>query len=264
MPNPREPLDPLRVATATPGRWTVEHVGVTGSTNADLAARSAGLPSGFVLVTEEQVAGRGRAGRGWTCPPGAGLMFSVLLRAPAVGPERRGWLGAALGVAVVGALRDRAGLAAAGLKWPNDVLVGTAKCAGILGEVSGDALIVGCGLNVTVTAAELARPDATSLALSGATTVDRAALLGAILDRFGNLFDRWTAAAGDAVAAGLRAEYIACCRTVDSAVRVELPGGRTVTGRAVDVDPSGALIVRDTSGAARAYSAGDVVHVRPS
>ncbi len=256
------PADVVR-ALVQPDRWRISHVPVTGSTNADLAAGSADLPSGAVLVTEEQVAGRGRAGRGWSCPAGAGLMFSVLLRAPEVRPDRRGWLGAALGVAVVGALRERAGLDTAGLKWPNDVLIGTAKCAGILGEVAGDALIVGCGINVTVGAAELPRPDATSLALSGARTLDRAVLLAAILDRFGGLLDRWTAAAGDADASGLRAEYTACCGTVGAVVRIELPGGAAVTGRAIAVDPSGALVVRDGSGVARAYSVGDVVHVRP-
>jgi BirA family transcriptional regulator, biotin operon repressor / biotin---[acetyl-CoA-carboxylase] ligase len=257
-------LDPADVARllGDPGRWRLEHVPVTGSTNADLAARAAELASGHVLTTDEQVAGRGRAGRAWSSPPRAGLLFSVLLRAPDVPAARRGWVGLALGVAVVRALRDVAGLPAASLKWPNDVLIGDRKCAGILGEVAGDALILGCGINVLVTADQLPRADATSLKLSGAAMLDRAELLAAILDRFGVLLDAWIAAAGDAEVSGLRAAYRACCRTLHSAVRMELPGGRWISGWAEDVDPLGALLVREESGDRRAYSAGDVVHVR--
>ena len=242
--------------------WVIEHVPVTGSTNADLAARAEELPSGFVLTTDEQLAGRGRAGRGWECPAGAGLLFSALIRAPRVAAERRGWVGMALGVALVDALRDVAALPDAGLKWPNDVLIGDAKCAGILGEVAGDAVIVGCGVNVTVERSQLPRADATSLQLAGAAQLDRTVLLDAILGRFDELLAGWHAAAGDADASGLRAAYRSSCRSIGSVVRIELPGGAVVTGSAEDVDQAGSLVVRDDVGGLRTYSVGDVVHVR--
>ena len=268
VPNddPRAPIDPADVIArlAEPGRWTVDWTAQTGSTNADLAGRAddGTLVPGQVLVTEEQTAGRGRAGRDWHCPPGAGLMFSVGLDLPAVPPDRRGWVGAVLGLSIVAGLRRSAGIEAS-LKWPNDVLIGGAKCAGILGEVAGGLLIVGSGINVSLTREELPRADATSLALSGGLT-DRAALLAAVLDELAHWCDRWTAAAGDVDAAGIRPAYLAVCSTVGAQVRVLLPTERWVSGDAVDVDAGGALTVRDASGVNRTFTVGDVVHVRAS
>ncbi len=116
------------------GLWTsIRVVASTGSTNADLLAR--GGPEGQVLVAEEQTAGRGRAGRTWVSQPGASLTFSVLLRPASVPPSARGWLPLLTGVAVAAGVRSAAGVAAR-LKWPNDVLVGDRKLAGILAEQS--------------------------------------------------------------------------------------------------------------------------------
>jgi BirA family biotin operon repressor/biotin-[acetyl-CoA-carboxylase] ligase len=269
----RAPIDPKRVSTllAEPARWQIEHVPVTGSTNADLAAAAAVamaesatavLRTTTVLITEEQVQGRGRAGRGWVCPAGAGLMFSVLLREPAIPADRRGWVGIALGLGIVRAISAVTGLTAT-LKWPNDVLIDGAKCAGILGEVAGDAVVIGSGINVTVDRADLPRADATSLWLSGARALDRERLLVAILDGFGRTIDRWVAAGGDVDASGLRGEYQRCCSTLRSRVRVELPSGQSLIGWAEDIDATGSLIVRDEQGRTAGYSAADVVHLRP-
>ena len=214
-----------------------------------------------MLVTEEQIQGRGRAGRGWVCPAGAGLMFSVLLREPAIPPDRRGWVGIALGLGIVGAIAAVSGLTAS-LKWPNDVLIDGAKCAGILGEVAGDAVIIGSGINVTVVRADLPRPDATSLWLSGARELDREKLLAGILDDLGGTLDRWIGAGGDVDASGLRERYRRACSTLQSRVRVELPSGRSLIGWADDIDASGSLIVRDEHGRSAGYSAADVVHLR--
>jgi BirA family biotin operon repressor/biotin-[acetyl-CoA-carboxylase] ligase len=260
----RRPIDPAQVTRglADPNRWRIEYCVQTGSTNADLAARAeAGtLESGQVLVTEKQTAGRGRAGRDWQCPAGAGLMFSVAVRLPAVPADRRGWIGAVLGLSIVAAMNRVSGVPA-GLKWPNDVLIDGAKCAGILGELAGDVLIVGSGINVSLTEAELPRADATSLVLAGGDT-DRAALLAAILDELGRWSDRWTDAAGDVQAAGIRPAYLSACTTIGADVRLLLPAERWVTGRAVDVDSAGALVIDDGPGGRRTYTVGDVVHVR--
>lgn len=262
----RRPVDPTAVTAglSEPGRWRIEHVTQTGSTNADLAARAeAGrLEPGQVLVTEEQTAGRGRAGRDWHCPPGAGLMFSVALRLPAVPPDRRGWVGAVLGLSIVGALRTAGGVAAS-LKWPNDVLIDGAKCAGILGEAAGGVLVVGSGINISLTRAELPRADATSVELAGGR-LDRAALLAAILGELGDWCDRWTAAGGDVDAAGIRKAYLAACSTVGAQVRVLLPTEKWVVGEAVDVDAGGALVVEGPPGRRNSFTVGDVIHVRPA
>ena len=189
-------------------------------------------------------------------------MFSVALDLPAVPMDRRGWVGAVLGLSI-GAGRRRAAAVDATLKWPNDVLIGGAKCAGILGEVAGGLLIVGSGINVSLTRQELPRADATSLTLSGGVA-DRATLLAAILDELAQWCDRWTAAAGDVDVAGIRPAYLSVCSTVGAQVRVLLPTEHWVFGEAVDVDAGGALTVREASGARRSFTVGDVVHVRTS
>lgn len=254
---------PAGSSPAYPPGWTVTWVSETGSTNADLAAGAAhGAAHGTVLVADLQVAGRGRLGRSWVAPAGTALLFSVLLRPARVPAARRGWIGAILGLAVVRALRDAVGVSAV-LKWPNDVLIDGRKLAGILAELSGDALIVGAGINVSVAAADLPRPDATSLALVGADPArcDRAALLAAIVTNLAELVDRWQRVDGDIDASGLRAAYLRHCATVSSLVAVHLPDGTTVTGRAVDVDAGGAIVI-DDGGTLRRFAAGDVQHLR--
>jgi len=259
----REPIDPDRVVALLSGDrdWTMTHSLVTGSTNADLAA-AAGLPNSSVLTTEEQLTGRGRSGRDWFCPAGAGLMFSVLLREPVIPADRRGWTGAVLGLAIVRAMNRVSGVQAR-LKWPNDVLIEGRKCAGILGEVADGELIVGAGINISLVPAELPRPDATSLWLAGGH-LDRTVLLAAILDEFAVLLARWVSARGDIDASGLRAEYRSVCSTIGAQVLLSLPGGAQSTVRAVDVAPDGALVIVDAGGMRRSYAAGEVVHVRPA
>ncbi|GAA3392206.1 biotin--[acetyl-CoA-carboxylase] ligase [Cryptosporangium minutisporangium] len=236
----------------------------TGSTNVDLAAAAvAGAPEGTVLVAEAQDAGRGRIGRSWVSPPGAGLTFSVLLRPTAVPRERWGWLPLLAGVALASVLGD----VDARVKWPNDLLVGARrqKAAGILAEVAGDAVVLGIGLNVTLTADELPpdRPDTTSLALAGARVTDRGELLAQVLDALAGEYASWCAAGGDAAASGLQDAYRQRCDTLGRDVRVDVPGGAPLHGRAVEVDAEGRLVV-ETANGVHSVAAGDVVHVRPS
>jgi BirA family transcriptional regulator, biotin operon repressor / biotin---[acetyl-CoA-carboxylase] ligase len=259
------PLDAryLRVVQVVPGRlWhEVRVVAETGSTNADLLAEAAnGTGEGVVLAAEAQSAGRGRMGRQWVSPPRAALLFSVLLRPAAVPPALRSWVPLLTGVAVASALRARAAVDAR-LKWPNDVLVNDTKVAGILAEQSGDAIVVGTGINVSTSREQLPVPEATSLALEGAPGTDRNLLLAGLLSELERWYLAWTGARGDATECGLRAEYQRLCATLGREVRVLLPGGTTVTGTASEVDDTGRLVVATASGAV-AVSAGDVVHVR--
>ena len=241
----------------------------TGSTNADLVAEAgSGAAAGAVLIAEEQTAGRGRLDRSWQSQPGAALTFSVLLRPSQVPPSRRSWLPLLTGVAMASALQTAAGLQV-GLKWPNDVLAGAGptgggKLAGILAEQAGDAIVVGVGLNVSARQEELPLPEATSLWLQGAPRLDREAILIAALRELEQWYLRWCEATppGDADASGLRAGYLGYCVTIGQDVRVELPGGSVLGGRATDVDSAGCLLV-SANGAVHAVSAGDVVHVRP-
>lgn len=276
----RPALDPAALRREVTGGghlWTaVEVVAQTSTTNADLvAAARAGAPEGLVRVAEHQHAGRGRAGRRWSSPPRAGLTVSLLLRPGAAGrwpgpvpPARWGWLPMLTGVALAEAVARVAGLTAA-LKWPNDLLVGGGKAAGILAEVTGEAVVVGVGLNVSVGPDELPEPSAdgpppTSLALAGAgpAGTDREALLVALLAAAGSWYERFRRAGGDPGGCGLRAAYLERCDTVGRRVRALLPGGGKIAGEATGVDDEARLVVREASGNRRAVAAGDVVHLR--
>lgn len=251
-------------------RWReVRTVAETGSTNADLLGLgAAGEPGGLVLSAEYQNGGRGRLDRVWTSPVGSGLTFSALVDCAPAPPARRAWLPLLAGLAVLGAARAVAGVDAV-LKWPNDLLIGPQrlKACGILVQaVPGrDQAVIGIGLNVTTTRAELPVPTATSLLLEGATTLDRTALLDAVLVGLADRLDRWRAAAGDPQASGLAAEYAPACATVGQAVRVSDTSGDEWTGTATGIDADGRLEVRRAAdGDLRAVGAGDVVHVRPA
>lgn len=253
--DPRPALDLSTTRALLPPRpIDLRGVATTGSTNVDLRS-AAPAPGGFVvLTTEEQTAGRGRAGRTWTCPFGAGLMFSVRL-VPRIPARELGWTGAVLGLSVRAALAPRV---AVDLKWPNDLQIAGDKLGGILAEATGDGgVIVGVGLNVSVTRADLPRDDATSLLAEG-IVVDRAELLGLVLVEFDRRVSRWER---DGITS-LLAEYRSACVSLGRRVRVELPDGAAVDGLAVGVDADGALMVRTDSGEQRTFAAGDVHHLR--
>jgi BirA family biotin operon repressor/biotin-[acetyl-CoA-carboxylase] ligase len=263
----RPPLDDTALVESAGPRWRVEVVEASPSTNADVARRARdGEPAGLVVVAEHQSAGRGRLDRVWVTPPRAALTVSMLVEPGAVPPGRWPWLPLLTGLAVSEAVREVAGLEAR-LKWPNDVLVADSdeerKVAGVLVELvdrpGGTAAVVGVGLNVSSTREELPVGTATSLTLAGAEHPDRGALLLALLAAFARRFDGWSGQGG----AGVRAPYAAVCSTLGREVRVALPEGRTLQGRAVDVDDDGRLLVDDGT-RVHALGAGDVVHVRPT
>lgn len=261
-PAPRPPLDPARLLV--PHGWRVEVEEATPSTNAAVAARArAGEEPGLVLVTEHQTAGRGRLDRVWETPPRSSLTFSVLL-APDVPPGSWSWLPLLTGYAVQAALADR--LPDIALKWPNDVLVdsgagGGRKVCGILVERietdRGPMAVVGVGINVDQTLAELPVALATSVALETGEPVERTGLLGQVLGSIhglqGLLDDTES----------LRRAYADVCVTLGATVDVHLPAGDVRRGEALDIDASGALVVGTDDGTFT-VAAGDVVHVRPA
>ncbi|MGD0556029.1 MAG: biotin--[acetyl-CoA-carboxylase] ligase [Streptosporangiaceae bacterium] len=256
----RAPLDAdqVRAAVLRPGGlWRrIDVVQETGSTNADLLAAAETTDQGIVLVAESQNAGRGRLGRTWTSPPRAALTFSVLLR-PSLPATKRGWLPLIAGIAAAAAIQKVSGLDPR-LKWPNDVLIAGRKTAGILAEATGPFVVIGTGINVSTTQAELPPPGPgglppTSLAVAGADDVTREALLIALLAELERLYvagQEW------------REEYLRWSGTVGTAVRVELPGDRTLTGTATGIDADGQLLVATSGGVPVTVSAGDVVHLR--
>ncbi len=257
--SPRPPLDERRLRDAGHG-LIVEVVDAAPSTNALVAARAReGAPEGLVVVAEHQTAGRGRLDRTWETPPRAALTFSVLLR-PDLPPAEWPWLPLLAGYALARALRAHTGIDA-GVKWPNDVLVGERKVAGILVErvetPTGPAAVVGVGLNVSTTPAELPIPNATSLAMETGAAPDRSEVLVAILRALLEEYAAWRAGG----TAELRAAYTRECVTIGTVVHVDLPSGQPLNGRATGVDPGGRLLVSGPAGET-AVGAGDVIHVR--
>ncbi len=257
-----DPLDVDRLSDAG-----VEVVPEAASTNAIVADRArAGAAEGLVVVTEHQRAGRGRLDRVWHTPARSALTFSVLLR-PTVGADRWPWLPLLTGRAVAGTLHA-AGFPA-GVKWPNDVLIGDHKVAGILVELvatpSGPVAVVGVGLNVRLPAADLPVPTATSLLVEaerrGLEVPDRTGLLLALLGTLRAGYDDWDSG-GEPAAHRLRTAYADACVTLGQAVRVELPGSGPLEGDAVGIDAQGRLLVDGGGEQPVAVSAGDVVHVR--
>jgi BirA family biotin operon repressor/biotin-[acetyl-CoA-carboxylase] ligase len=232
----------------------------TTSTN-DLAREAArdGAPHGATWVAEQQTAGRGRRGRSWSSPAGEGLLFSVLVRL-ACTPPRIPPIALVVGLAV----RDAVARAAAGttvaIKWPNDVLVGDRKLAGVLVEAVTvgarvEAVVIGVGINVhTRSFPDDLADRATSVALVSADPPDRASILADVLasldrdlhvvvGRGLGLF-RGRLEASDA----LRAR------------RVRSDGGDE--GVASGIDDDGRLLVRRDDGILARWGAGEVHLIR--
>src|SRR5687768_12592141 len=257
-------------------RWVDE----TGSTNADtMELARQGEPEGIVLVADHQTAGRGRAGRSWTAPPGAGLLLSVLLRPPAGVMDL---CTMAVAVSAAEAVEAVAGFSPR-LKWPNDLVwpgdgsTTDRKLAGILAEAdwppgatpdSGHrspdpsqraVVVVGIGINV-------AWPDDLPDELADiavacnhvtATPVDREDLLVALLEGLGPHYE--------ALVAGERESLLDAWRersaTLGRRVRIDL-GTDDVEGTAIDVTEEGHLVVKTLDGDRRTLAVGDVTHLR--
>jgi BirA family biotin operon repressor/biotin-[acetyl-CoA-carboxylase] ligase len=240
-----------------------------GSTNDLVRERArAGRDEGLVVLAEEQTAGRGRQGRGWSAPPGSSLLLSVLLRPTWLSPADSFTLTMLAGVALCEAVEQATPVRAA-LKWPNDLMLpGPAgeplrKAAGILSEleIAHDRIawvVLGMGVNVNwspegvVDGRDLGLV-ATSVGAAACGPVDRRALLRALLVR---LDARYLA-----LRRGQREELCTSWRgrlaTLGQPVVVRLPQGE-IHGVAEEVEHSGALLVRDAAGVVHTVTAGDV------
>ena len=266
MCNPALDVTRLRdqlVGAGAPWRQ-LDVVAETGSTNADLLARAAAGEdiNGAVLLAEHQTAGRGRHGRHWSAPARTQLSLSVGVAADMVPTSGWGWLTLATGVAVADAIAEVSGLQV-GLKWPNDVIAGDGKLAGILAEVAApkQVIVVGLGLNVTMTAEEAPDPVAVSLAMLGASVIDRNVWADKVLRHLASRIAAWRAAGGADDA--LKADYRRHSCTLGARVRADLPGDERVEGLAEGIDDTGRLVI-DTGDRTVTVSAGDVTRLRPT
>ena len=238
--------------------WLAE----TGSTNEDLVVQArSGAPHGTVVVADHQTAGRGRLGRTWQAPPGSALLCSILLH-----PERGAVVHGAVWAVALAAQSAVAALTGVTpeLKWPNDLMVGDRKLAGVLAEgvidpddpLSLSGVVVGIGLNVGWAEPP---PEVAARAITveelGGRVVDRRVLLARLLADLAPLLVLWIRDPDE-----LRARYRSRLDTLGRLVRVEL-GDRELTGTAVDVTSEG-LVVRLDDGTEEVVLVGDVVHLR--
>ena len=242
------------------GRGEIHHDERTTSTN-DVAKQMAarGAPEGSLAVAEEQTQGRGRLARMWFSPPGAGLYVSIILR-PLLLPVHATRIVSLAAVAVAEILIAATGLAVR-VKWPNDVLVGGKKIAGILAEAAVemdavDYVVIGIGLNVNVPPdsfpAEL-RPTATSILAAAGRSFSRLHLLRQLLASLESTYNTFCEAGFTPILkrwkslADMTGRQVSL-RTMDGIYR----------GEVVDFDEDGFMILRDTVGRQRRFYSGDV------
>jgi BirA family biotin operon repressor/biotin-[acetyl-CoA-carboxylase] ligase len=259
LPAPLTLLDAAQIERrlgAHAARFRLEIAGSVESTNSVLLARAAaGAPHGSVLAAEWQSAGRGRQGRPWHAEIGGALTFSLLWRF-AQGASALAGLSLAVGIAIARVLRTF-GAEAVALKWPNDVLWREAKLAGILTELSGDALgptaaVIGIGLNVRLSQAVRTRigQAAADLETACGSAPDRNALLAALLAELAQVLDAFARAGF----APLRAEWQRLHAHAGRRVALRLPDGTVRHGIARGVAEDGGFLLEMRSGTRRFYS----------
>jgi len=231
----------------------------TTSTN-DVVERLArdGVKEGVVVFAESQTKGRGRLGRKWSSPTHRGLWFSVLLR-PALHPQEATQLTVIAATALRRAIKNVTGVTA-DIKWPNDILVGGKKVAGILTEMSAEMdrvrhVILGIGLDVNQDEfpPELASI-ATSLKIAAGAEICRAEMAVEILRELDADYVRVCAGKFPAIAD----EWEAACITIGKSVTVHV-GDSKFRGRAESLDDDGALLVRTEHGLLERVIGGDVI-----
>ena len=255
-------LGPAELAPHLRGAWRRVHwfadVDSTQRVARDLAR--GGAPEGTVVIAERQTAGRGRLGRRWHSPAGLNLYCSVVLRPP-LAPSAVPQIALVVGVAVAAAVAEESGRRPA-LKWPNDVLLGGRKVAGILTEMESEVdrvhhVIAGIGVNLN--APRNAFPRALRGRVSSLFTVtdrrvDRAAFTGRLL---GALEARYGRYLREGFATSVRAEWESYSCLTGTQVRVGSPEG-TVAGRVLGLDADGALRLRRADGGVVRVVAGEV------
>ena len=217
-----------------------------------------GAPHGTVVIADSQTGGRGRLGRSFHSPAGAGIYLSVVLR-PNLLPQQLMHVTCAAAVAVCNAIEQAAGLRP-GIKWTNDLVVNCKKLGGILTELSVqpndfvDYVVIGIGINCGQKATDFP-PEiegiATSLSLCTGKSVDRPRLAAAIIDSVAHMTE--VLESPDAYLPQYRADCITLGRDISL-----LRGDEVRYGKALDVDNNGALVVQFSDGHLETVSSGEV------
>ena len=246
----RAALDEGLINSLLPHYWRVSVVDVTASTQSGLVelARERKAQPGDVIVANFQSSGRGRLSRTFEAPRDSALLFSMYLE-----PDRPrqdwGWIALIAGASVAQTLSAFN----ANVKWPNDILVNEKKISGVIAEIVGDAVVIGIGLNVGMNTDELPVQTATSLALEGASDIDRNHLLAKLLAQFQTNFTSW-----DAGEDSVTELYVHLSSTLGTKVQIHYPNDEIEVGLAVAISKRGELVLESGTH----VQAGDIVHLR--
>jgi BirA family transcriptional regulator, biotin operon repressor / biotin---[acetyl-CoA-carboxylase] ligase len=216
-------------------------------------------PDGTVVCAEAQSKGRGRLGRLWASPKGKGLYFSLILR-PDLPLNQLAQLTLMSAVAMAGAIEELSGLKVL-IKWPNDILLGNQKLAGILTELRAESdqvkfVVVGIGLNVNASINQLP-PQSTSLKAASGRNFNRTEVLQALLRSLDNGYAKILRRDF----ADIMQEWQKRSATLNKRVRLTDPGG-SIEGEAIDLDEDGALLIRKDNGVIVRKTAGDIFLLR--
>ncbi len=230
------------------GYWRVSVVDEIDSTQNYL--RTSNTKPGDVITAEYQSAGKGRLDRSFVAAKSSALLFSLYLE-PKVLAANFGYLTLLTGSTVAKVLNEVTSSNNFKCKWPNDILINDHKVAGILAERKGNGVILGIGINVSTTKADLPVKTATSIYLEFDELIDRNELLAAILNELAPALLAWEA--GD----DLTCDYRNLSATLGKSIRVLLPGGNSHEATAEDIDATGALLLDD----GKVITVGDVIHL---
>ena len=228
--------------------WRVSVVDEIDSTQNYL--RTSNPKSGDVITAEYQSAGRGRLDRKFDAEKSSALLFSFYLE-PEVKVEIFGYLTLLVGASVTSTMNKITKTNNFKCKWPNDILFGDLKVAGLLAEKTESGVIVGVGINVSTAKDELPVSHATSVFLATDALINRNTLLAQILNNLEQDLLSWQGGKD------LTSKYRELSATIGKQVRVEMPDGSQIEGAAVDIDETGSLRLDN----GERITVGDVIHL---
>ncbi|MFJ7316774.1 bifunctional biotin--[acetyl-CoA-carboxylase] ligase/biotin operon repressor BirA [Pseudomonas sp. NPDC098747] len=248
-------LDPLKFG-GMKAVWPVTVLDSTDSTNAE-ALRGIGLgqPAPFLVLAERQTSGRGRRGRKWVSPFAENLYYSLVLRIDG-GMRQLEGLSLVVGLAVLQTLR-KLGVSGVGLKWPNDVLVGSKKIAGILLELVGDPadvchVVLGIGINVNMQLAEEVDQQWTSMRLESGKSYDRNVLAAELSEQLQAYIQRQQTGGFSVLQAEWEENHLWQERSVSL-----IAGVSQIDGVVLGIDNQGALRLK-VNGVEKVFSGGEL------
>ncbi|MGG7647224.1 BirA family transcriptional regulator, biotin operon repressor / biotin-[acetyl-CoA-carboxylase] ligase [Pseudomonas frederiksbergensis] len=250
-------LDPVEIKEQAPScEWPILVFDSIDSTNAEaLRAIERGQTAPFLVLAERQTAGRGRRGRKWASPFAENIYYSLVLRIEG-GMRQLEGLSLVVGLAVMQALREL-GISGAGLKWPNDVLVGQKKIAGILLELVGDPadvchVVLGVGINVNMQITDEVDQQWTSMRLESGKVFDRNHLVGKLGAMLQTYLSRHQLDGFSAIQAEWEQNHLWQGRAVSL-----IAGVNHIDGEVLGIDGQGALRLR-VGGVEKVFSGGEL------